>query len=347
LRNGPEWRVKSIQTKRTKSRPFAPFITSTLQQTASTHLGFAAHSTMRLAQALYEGVPIDGMGSVGLITYMRTDSTFLTGEAIGMARQFVSSQFGDKYLPDRANVFSSSNKAAQEAHEAIRPTDVNLTPDRVRSSLNDPLYKLYKLIWDRFVSCQMTEAEWDATTVLISGMADKVEMVFRATGRRLVFDGYYRILGVPNNSEDLVLPEIAQEQELALFHLDPTQHFTAPPPRYTEASLIRKLESEGIGRPSTYAQIIQVIQARKYVEKIQNRFHASDLGKVVTDKLIEAFPEILQVSYTRDIASSSENDHCDQNGKPYCFHIPDKCGGQVASPIWRVPCPYTPLQGPL
>jgi DNA topoisomerase-1 len=301
LRNGPEWRVKSIQTKRTKSRPFAPFITSTLQQTASTHLGFAAHSTMRLAQALYEGVPIDGMGSVGLITYMRTDSTFLTGEAIGMARQFVSSQFGDKYLPDRANVFSSSNKAAQEAHEAIRPTDVNLTPDRVRSSLNDQLYKLYKLIWDRFVSCQMTEAEWDATTVLISGMADKVEMVFRATGRRLVFDGYYRILGVPNNSEDLVLPEIAQEQELALFHLDPTQHFTAPPPRYTEASLIRKLESEGIGRPSTYAQIIQVIQARKYVEKIQNRFHASDLGKVVTDKLIEAFPEILQVSYTRDM----------------------------------------------
>lgn len=301
LDSGPEWRVKSLHTKRTRSRPFAPFITSTLQQTAATHLGFAAHSTMRLAQALYEGVPIDGMGSVGLITYMRTDSTFLTGEAIGMAREFVSSEFGDRYLPHKPNIFSSSNKAAQEAHEAIRPTDVNLTPDRVRSSLNEQQYKLYKLIWERFVACQMTEAEWDATTVLIAGEAEKVELVFRAAGRRLVFDGFYRVLGVPNNSEDAVLPKMEKAQALALFDLDPSQHFTAPPPRYTEASLIRKLESEGIGRPSTYAQIIQVIQARKYVEKIQNRFHASDLGKVVTDKLIEAFPEILEVSYTRDM----------------------------------------------
>jgi DNA topoisomerase-1 len=299
--NGPQWHVKSIQTKRTKSRPFAPFITSTLQQTAATQLGFTAHSTMRLAQVLYEGIPIHDMGSVGLITYMRTDSTFMTGEATQMARQYIRSQFGDRYLPPKANFFSSSNKAAQEAHEAIRPTDVNLTPDRIRSSLNDQQYKLYKLIWERFVACQMTDAQWDATTVLISGFAEKTELLFRATGRRIVFDGYYKVLGVPKNSDDAVLPAMGEDQELAMFHLDPTQHFTAPPPRYTEASLIRKLESEGIGRPSTYAQIIQVIQVRNYVEKIQNRFYATDLSKVVTDKLVEAFPEILQVNYTRDM----------------------------------------------
>jgi DNA topoisomerase-1 len=298
---GPDWHVKSIQTKRTKSRPFAPFITSTLQQTGASQLGFTAQSTMRIAQALYEGVPIHDMGSVGLITYMRTDSTFLSGESIKMARHYIGSQFGKPYLPTKANFFSSSNKAAQEAHEAIRPTDVNLTPERVRSSLNDQQYKLYKIIWERFVACQMTDAQWDATTVLISGISEGSEMIFRATGRVIVFDGFYKVAGIPNNTDEAVLPLMAEKQQLIMFHMDPTQHFTAPPPRYTEASLIRKMEAEGIGRPSTYAQIIQVIQNRKYVEKIQNRFHASDLGKVVTDKLIEAFPEILKVSYTSDM----------------------------------------------
>lgn len=298
---GPEWRVKSIQTKRTKSRPFAPFITSTLQQTAANQLGFTAQSTMRIAQALYEGVQIHGMGSVGLITYMRTDSTFIAGEAIEMARHYIGSQFGDRYLPAKANFFSSSDKAAQEAHEAIRPTDINLTPDRVRSSLNDQQYKLYKMVWERFVACQMTDAQWDATTVLISGFAEIGEMIFRSTGRVMVFDGFYKVAGVPNHSNEAILPPMTQKQQLSMFQIDPTQHFTLPPPRYTEASLIRKLEAEGIGRPSTYAQIIQVIQVRKYVEKIQSRFHATDLGKVVTDKLVEAFPEILQVSYTRDM----------------------------------------------
>ena len=298
---GPAWRVKSIKTKRTKSRPYAPFITSTLQQAAANQLDFTAQSTMRTAQALYEGVSVDGMGSVGLITYMRTDSTHISGDAINMARRYIRSQFGNQYLPAKANFFSSSNKAAQEAHEAIRPTDVTLTPDRVRSSLSEQQYKLYKIIWERFVACQMTDAQWDATTILISGVDNEAELIFRATGRVLVFDGYYKVAGFPNTSDEPMLPHVAEEQPLAAIHIDPTQSFTQPPPRYTEASLVKKLEAEGIGRPSTYAQIIQVIQNRKYAQKIRNRFHATDLGKVVNDKLIEAFPEILQVGYTRDM----------------------------------------------
>lgn len=301
VKGGPRWSVSSIHTKRTKSRPGAPFITSTLQQAAANQLGFTAHSTMRTAQALYEGVSIEGMGSVGLITYMRTDSTHLSPEAVQMARQFIGSEYGDAYLPNKANVFATSNKSAQEAHEAIRPTEVTLTPKRVRASLTNQQYKLYKLIWERFVACQMSEALWDATTVLISGASQKGELVFRTTGRVLVFDGHYRVVGVPNSSQEAVLPPLAKDQELAAFQMEPGQNFTTPPPRYTEASLVKKLESEGIGRPSTYAQIIQVIQDRKYVEKVQNRFYATDLGRVVTDKLIEAFPKIMEIGYTRDM----------------------------------------------
>ncbi|MFC1867222.1 type I DNA topoisomerase [Thermodesulfobacteriota bacterium] len=298
---GPEWNAKSIQTKRAKNRPRAPFITSTLQQTAANQLGFTTQTTMRTAQALYEGVTIDKMGSIGLITYMRTDSTHLSPDAINMAKDYIKIRFGDSYLPSKPNHFVSSNKSAQEAHEAIRPTDVNLTPDRVLSSLTGQQHKLYKLIWERFIACQMKEALWDYTTILISGVAAGKELLFRATGRVLVFEGYYGVTGIPNSSEEAVLPSMKERQLLAAIQVDPTQNFTSPPPRYTEASLVKKLEAEGIGRPSTYAQIIQVIQNREYVKKIQNRFHATDLGEVVTDKLVEAFPEILQVGYTRDM----------------------------------------------
>jgi DNA topoisomerase-1 len=298
---GPEWNVKSIQTRRANNRPQAPFITSTLQQAAANQLGFTTQVTMRIAQALYEGVTIDKMGSIGLITYMRTDSTHVSPDAINMARDYVQTRFGDNYLPSRANYFSSSNKAAQEAHEAIRPTDVSLTPDSIRSSLTSQQYRLYKIIWERFIASQMKDAIWDNTIILISGLASGKELLFRATGRVLVFDGYYRATGVLNNSEEAVLPSLKEKQALAAIHMNPVQSFTSPPPRYTEASLVKKLESEGIGRPSTYAQIIQVIQARKYVQKIKNRFYATDLGEVVTDKLVEAFPEILHVGYTRDM----------------------------------------------
>lgn len=306
LEKGPTWHVRSMETKRTKSRPLPPFITSTLQQAAATQLDFTAQTTMRLAQYLYEGLPIDGMGSLGLITYMRTDSTHLSMEAVRDARSHINAQFGAPYLPEKP-VFYASSKAAQEAHEAIRPTDVSLTPDLVRSSLKNEQFKLYKIIWERFVACQMTEAQWDATTLLISPAQNSVDLVFKATGRTLVFDGYYRVTGVPNQSTESVFPPLAEKQPLAAFHLEPAQSFTVPPPRYNEASLVKKLEAESIGRPSTYAQIIQVIQNRKYVEKIRNRFYATDLGKVVTDKLVEAFPNILQVGYTRDMEQELDN----------------------------------------
>ncbi|MFC1840700.1 type I DNA topoisomerase [Thermodesulfobacteriota bacterium] len=301
VQHDQEWKVKSIQTKRTKNRPSAPFITSTLQQAAANQIGFTTQTTMRTAQALYEGVEVNNMGSIGLITYMRTDSTHLSPDAVQMAREFIKERYGDKYLPSKPNYFTTSNKAAQEAHEAIRPTDVSLKPEEIKSSLTKQQYKLYKIIWERFVACQMKQAEWDYTSVMISRYSSEDELLFKTTGRVLIFDGYYRVSGIPNYSDEAILPPLSMDQILASIHMEPVQLFTSPPPRYTEASLVKKLEAEGIGRPSTYAQIIQVIQNRKYSEKIKNRFYATDLGKVVTDKLIEAFPEILEVGYTRDM----------------------------------------------
>ncbi|MFG0329626.1 MAG: type I DNA topoisomerase [Phycisphaerales bacterium] len=297
-----KYTIRAIETRRTKSRPAPPFITSTMQQAASTRLGFGAQRTMRAAQALYEGVDLPGRGTVGLITYMRTDSTHLSGEALNMAREYIGSRFGDDYLPDKPNFYSSSNKQAQEAHEAIRPTDPSIHPDDVAKSLRPDQAKLYRVIWERFVACQMTPAQWDSTAITITPEDDEA-LVFRATGRKLVFDGFYKVTGVPTASDEQTLPQVEEKQPLAPFDLEPTQKFTSPPPRYTEASLVKTLEEEGIGRPSTYAAIIQTIQDRKYVEQRERRFWATDLGEVVTDKLIEAFPNILNVGYTREMES--------------------------------------------
>ncbi len=300
--NAADFSIRSIQTKRTQSRPPAPFITSSMQQAAANRLGFALQHTMRIAQQLYEGVEISGMGAVGLITYMRTDSTHLSGEAIDMGRSYIGQQWGSDYLPTKPNVYASSNKSAQEAHEAIRPTDANLTPQQLRSSLNNDQFRLYRLIWERFLACQMTPAQWDSTSVLIESRPH--DAVFKSTGRTLVFDGFYKATGVPDSGDTAMLPTLAQEQALGLMQLDPTQHFTSPPPRYSEASLQKKLEEEGIGRPSTYAPIIQTIQDRKYVQQVaprDRRLYATDLGKVVTDKLIEGFPTIMDVAYTRQM----------------------------------------------
>jgi DNA topoisomerase-1 len=309
------YRVASIDTKRVSVRAPGPFITSTLQQAASSRLGFGAQRTMRAAQQLYEGVEIPGEGPVGLITYMRTDSTHLSGEAIGMARSYIEREFGGRYLPEKPNFFSSSNKAAQEAHEAIRPTSLAYPPSRVRGALNPDQFRLYTLIWERFVACQMIPAQWDSTSVLITGGKDPaLPVTFKATGRVLVFDGFYRASGVPRAGEEQTLPALAPGRSLSPFAMDVQQRFTAPPPRYSEASLIKTLEAEGIGRPSTYASIIQVIQDRKYVEQVERRFHATDLGEVVTDKLIEAFPAILDVGYTREMEAELdkvEEDHID------------------------------------
>ena len=300
LDNAPGYSITKIETKRTTSRPSAPFITSTMQQAAANRLGFQLRRTMQTAQRLYEGVDLKGSrGQTGLITYMRTDSTHLSGDAINMARGYVEKEYGNDYLPEKPNVYKSSNKDAQEAHEAVRPTDVTITPQVVRPHVNDDQYKLYKLIWERFVGCQMTPAKWDSTTVEIK--PDGVDAAFKATGRILVFEGFYRATGVPT-SDDIVLPKLEEQQKLAAVEINPNQKFTNPPPRYTEASLQKKLEEEGIGRPSTYASIIGTIQDRKYVEPLyprDKRLRATDVGKVVTDKLVDAFPEIMNVGYTR------------------------------------------------
>ena len=329
----PGVKVRSIETKRTSVRPSAPFITSTLQQAAANRLGFPLQKTMRVAQQLYEGVDIHGVeGQVGLITYMRTDSTHLSGDAIGMARDYIATEpgWGQQYLPDKPQTYTSSNKSAQEAHEAIRPTDVKLTPRRVQKHLTEDQYKLYRLIWERFLACQMTPAQWDSTTVLIEApLADQSgAAVFKSTGRTLVFDGFYKASGVPRG-EDLVLPsDLREGQPVAPFHLDPTQHFTQPPPRYTEASLQKKLEEEGIGRPSTYAAIISTIQDRKYVEGVapgDRRLRATDLGMVVTDMLVEAFPKIMDVGYTRDMErqlDKIEEEHLDWVAMLRAFYGP-------------------------
>ncbi len=292
--------ISAIETKRTSSRPPAPFITSTLQQAASSRLSFNAKRTMRTAQALYEGVDVPGEGPVGLITYMRTDSTHLAKDAIAMARDYILQTFGNDYLPEKANVYSSSNKDAQEAHEAIRPASLAYPPSRVKSALKPDQYRLYCLIWERFVGCQMMPAKWDATTISITGGTDpKTPCTFRASGRVLVFDGFYKVAGVPLGGDTANLPPVEEKQPLSPFSLDVAQKFTSPPARYSEASLIKMLESEGIGRPSTYADIITKIQDRKYVETVGRSFYASDLGEVVTDKLVEAFPQIMDIGYTR------------------------------------------------
>ena len=301
---GPDvrYRVKSIQTKRTTSKPPAPFITASLQATAANAFGYAAERTMRTAQALYEGVNVPGEGQVGLITYMRTDSTHLSEEAAAAVRDYISDEFGRRYLPEHATIHNRSTKAkAQEAHEAIRPTDVRRHPKDLAHALRDDQLKLYRLIWTRFVACQMVPAEWDSTTVHLARSDESTGAIFKTGGRVLAFDGFYRVAGVPAASDEQILPKLEEQDELAPFAIDPEQLFTSPPPRFTEASLIKSLEAEGIGRPSTYASIIRVIQDRKYVEQIDRRFHATDLGEVVTDKLIEGFPRLMEISYTRQL----------------------------------------------
>jgi DNA topoisomerase I len=269
---------------------------------------------------LYEGVDIPGEGPVGLITYMRTDSTHLSKDALDMARGYVEKNFGGRYLPEKPNFFTSSNKDAQEAHEAIRPTNVELSPAKVRRALNEDQFRLYTLIWERFVACQMVNAEWDSTAVMIKGGKKPgsenraVELTFRATGRVLAFDGFYKVTGVPKAAEEQTLPALKEAQAVVPIGIDPVQKFTQPPARYSEASLIKALETEGIGRPSTYASIISTILDRKYVEAIERRLFATDLGEVVTDKLIEAFPDIMDLGYTREMENQLdkvEEDHLD------------------------------------
>jgi DNA topoisomerase-1 len=296
-----KYKIKDIEQKDSSVRPPAPFITSSLQASASTVLGFGAKRTMRAAQALYEGVRIKGEGQVGLITYMRTDSTHLSSDAITQVRTYIGNKFGDAYVPDKPKFYTSSNESAQEAHEAIRPTDAGRHPDTLPASLDEDQRRLYRLIWSRFVSCQMTAAKWHRTEFYFERDDKPTGAIFKVAGRTLAFDGFYKASGVPNSDSEQNLPELSVGESLYPFNITPKQTFSSPPSRYSEASLIKKLESEGIGRPSTYASIIDVIQNRNYVEKIDRSFHPTDLGEVVTDKLIEAFPILMGVDYTRSL----------------------------------------------
>jgi DNA topoisomerase-1 len=297
---GVRYKVINVEQRRTSSKPSPPFITSSLQIAAANQLGFTAQRTMRAAQALYEGVEIPGEGQVGLITYMRTDSVNLAEEAVAEARDFIG-KLGKEYLPAEPQRYSSSNKDAQEAHEAIRPTSALRRPEQLGSALTADQARLYDLIWRRFVACQMTPAQWDSTAVSLERSDAKTGAVLRATGRVLAFDGFYKIAGVPVASDEQMLPSLPEKTETAAFAIDAEQKFGSPPARYTEASLVKTMESEGIGRPSTYASIIGVIQDRKYVEQVDRRFYATDLGEVVTDKLTEAFPALIDVGYTRQM----------------------------------------------
>lgn len=293
--------VNEVTTKERKRNPVPPFITSKLQQEAARKLGFPVKRAMMIAQKLYEGIELGSEGSVGLITYMRTDSTRVSDTALGEVRDYINQQYGNNYLPEKA-VHYRSKKDAQDAHEAIRPTEVARTPESLAQFLKPEELKLYRLIWQRFVASQMTAAIFDQTTIDIQAG----RFIFRATGSVQKFDGFLKIYqeGRDEKTEDddeaeFSLPRVEQGETLKLNSITPEQHFTEPPPRYTEATLVKALEEKGIGRPSTYAAIMSTIQDREYVEKLQSRFHPTALGKTVNDLLIEGgFADLFNETYT-------------------------------------------------
>jgi DNA topoisomerase-1 len=294
------WSVRGVEKKERRANPTAPYITSKLQQDASSKLCFNVRRTMGVAQRLYEGVEIGREGTVGLITYMRTDSTRVSPDAVVEAREFIA-KLGKQYLPEKANEFAGKRQAqAQDAHEAIRPTRVDYTPDSIRASLSEEQYKLYKLIWQKFVSSQMTPAVFDQTTVDIAAKAERT-YDFRVNGSVLKFDGFLKVWD--GGSEDTILPELNAAQTLEMISIDSEQKFTQPPPRFNEASLVKTLEERGIGRPSTYASIINTIQDRDYVKKIDKKFVPTEIGTVVTGLLVKNFPYIFDLLYTAKLES--------------------------------------------
>jgi DNA topoisomerase-1 len=297
--------VKSVGTREKKRNPVAPFITSTLQQESSRKLRFSVKRTMMLAQRLYEGIELGKEGSVGLISYMRTDSTRVGDDALKEARQYVAERYGKEFLPESANVYKSK-KDAQDAHEAIRPTSMAYAPELVEKHLAEDEMKLYRLIWNRFVASQMMPALYDQTTIDVSAKGKNgLDYVFRATGSVLKFEGFLKIYQegkdqTDEEDEELKhrLPAVTEGENLKFRAIKPEQHFTEPPPRYNEATLVKKLEGDGVGRPSTYASILSTIQEREYVKKDGGRFLPTELGMVVIDLLLEAFDDIFDVKYT-------------------------------------------------
>jgi DNA topoisomerase-1 len=299
-----DWVVRSVDKKERRRNAAPPFTTSKLQQDSSRKLRFSVKRTMMIAQRLYEGVELGEEGSVGLITYMRTDSTRVAPEAITEVREYVGKEYGPTYLPETPNTFKEK-KEAQGAHEAIRPTSAMRHPDQVKQYLKEDEFKVYKLIWQRFVASQINPAVFDQTTVDIDAKSGNDAYWFRVTGSVLKFDGFLKVYeeskeGKDEEDEELKhkLPALEAGQKLTLRELKPEQHFTEPPPRYNEASLVKELEERGIGRPSTYAAILSTIQERQYVQKIGGKFVPTEIGLVVTDLLIANFQDIFDVQYT-------------------------------------------------
>ncbi|HEX9112997.1 MAG TPA: type I DNA topoisomerase, partial [Nitrospirota bacterium] len=298
---GKAYVVSKVEKKERRRNPVAPFTTSKLQQEAGRKLGFTAKRTMGIAQSLYEGVDVGDEGAVGLITYMRTDSTRVGKEAQDEVRDFIAGKYGKDYLPEKPPVYASA-KSAQEAHEAIRPTSVLREPDAIRQYLEGDQYKLYKLIWNRFVASQMNPAVIDQTSVDIKAG----DYTFRASGSVVKFPGFMAVYleekpedqAAEEDNEEAVLPLLVEGEALTLVKLDPKQHFTQPPPRYSEALLVKTLEEKGIGRPSTYAAIISTIQERDYVNKVENKFRPTELGVLVSNLLVSHFPVVMDVAFT-------------------------------------------------
>jgi DNA topoisomerase-1 len=290
-----EFKVASVERRRVRRNPPQPYITSTLQQEASSQLHFSPTKTMRVAQQLYEGVELGAAGPTGLITYMRTDSVRLSESAIEQAKAYIGQTFGERYL-GRAGAQRRGPKApvaSQDAHEAVRPTSAERAPDQVEQYLSSDQVKLYRLVWRRFMASQMSPAEFDSTRAEVMAGQHR----FRATGSQLVFDGFLRVAGADSRENEL-LPDLAPEQVAALLGLVPEQHFSQPPPRYTEASLVKDLEERGIGRPSTYASMTELIQTRRYVVQQERRLHPAPLGLAVNEALTSQFPSVVDLGFT-------------------------------------------------
>jgi DNA topoisomerase I len=302
---GVDYKVASVQTREKRRNPVPPFITSTLQQEASRKLRFSVKRTMGLAQRLYEGVELGSEGAVGLITYMRTDSTRVSNDALTEVRDYVTQKYGATYVPEKPNVYKTK-KDAQDAHEAIRPTSAFRTPESLSGLLEEDALKLYRLIWMRFLASQMTQAVFDQTTIDVEALGrDKATYLFRATGSVPKFDGFLAVYEEGKDARDddddelkNRLPAVTAGEVLKLKALKPEQHFTEPPPRFNEATLVKQLEAAGVGRPSTYASILSTIQDREYVKKEGGRFKPTELGTVVTDLLLEAFDDLFNLRYT-------------------------------------------------
>jgi DNA topoisomerase-1 len=299
--------VNDVKHSTRQRKPAAPFTTSTLQQEASRRLGFSALRTMAVAQQLYEGIEMDKGGAVGLITYMRTDSTNVSSQAQVEAREFIKGQYGEKYIPEKAPEYKTKTKGAQEAHEAIRPTSVMRQPETIKERLSRDQQKLYMLIWQRFVASQMSNAVYNTMRVdILAGQSAKqMSYLFRVSGSTIKFNGFLALYeeardedAVVDEDEGRILPELKSKEALDLLQLLPEQHFTQPPPRYTEATLVRTLEEYGIGRPSTYAPTVAIIQDREYVTKQDKRLVPTSTGKIVNDMLVSYFPNVMDHHFT-------------------------------------------------